>query len=89
MYGHFEMAQQSQWWYGSFGPRIILQFDLDSENQWRWETLYEALSEQDSKIYKSELVYRHNFKNNFALDAGVEVDETFQKIYISAYYFTF
>ena len=89
VYGDFQTNADSRWWYASVGPRLIVQYDLNSENQWRLEGLYEAASTEKNKLYRTELIYRHNFKNDFSLEWGVQVDDTYEKTSLSVYYFTF
>lgn len=89
MHGDFNLTHHNGWNYFGLGPRMIVQYDPNSDYQFRLEGWHQSLSTSEDALWRSELVLRRNIENTYAIELGASTNEVSNSSFISFYYFTF
>lgn len=89
MYADFISGEHNGNNYFSFGPRIVIQYDYDSDFQMRIESEHQSISTANKKIWTAETALRKNFLNKYAIEIGAKTNEVNNTYNASFYYFTF
>ncbi len=89
MYGDFNSDHHNGWNYFGLGPRFIMQYDCSSDYQMRVEAQHQSVSTAEYKLWTTDLIFRRNFLNQYAIELGASTNEV-QNVYnATIYYFTF